>query len=97
MQPQACQREAFDVLFLNIEMPGANGIAIAQKLLQSFPRLNVIYITGYEKYAFDSYETFASAFLLKPINTTKIKTALEHLRFPVSDITDEDIKAQASG
>ena len=60
-------------------------------------RLNVIYITGYDKYALDSYETVASAFLLKPINTAKIRKAMDNLRFPVSDITDDQIEAQYSG
>ena len=92
-----CEKEHFDVLFLDIEMPGTNGISIAKELMKSFPRLNVIYITGYENYAFDSYETFASAYLLKPINTAKIKRAMDNLRFPVSDMTDDMIKAQFSG
>lgn len=91
------EKERFDVLFLDIEMPGANGIEIAKKLLELNTRLNVIYITGYDKYALDSYETPASTFLLKPINTAKIKKAMDNLRFPVSDITDEQIRAQFSG
>ena len=91
------EKEKFDVVFIDIEMPGANGIKIAKELLESSPRLNIIYITGYDKYALDSYDTNASAFLLKPINTAKIKNAMDNLRFPVSDITDEQIEAQFSG
>ncbi len=92
-----CEKEKFDVVFIDIEMPGANGIDIAKKLLEMNNRLNVIYITGYDKYALDSYETVASAFLLKPINTAKIRKAMDNLRFPVSDITDDQIEAQYSG
>ncbi len=92
-----CKKENFDVVFIDIEMPGANGIDIAKKLLEMNKRLNVIYITGYDKYALDSYETAASTFLLKPINTEKIRKAMDNLRFPVSDITDDQIEAQFSG
>ena len=92
-----CEKEKFDVVFIDIEMPGANGIDIAKKLLEMNNRLNVIYITGYDKYALDSYETVASAFLLKPINTSKIRKAMDNLRFPVSDITDDQIESQYSG
>ena len=92
-----CEKEKFDVVFIDIEMPGANGIDIAKKLLEMNNRLNVIYITGYDKYALDSYETVASAFLLKPINTAKIRKAMDNLRFPVSDITDDQIESQYSG
>ena len=92
-----CEKEKCDVIFIDVEMPGANGIEIAKKLLETNTRLNVIYITGYDKYALDSYDTIASAFLLKPINTAKIKKAMDTLRFPVSDVTDEQIEAQFSG
>lgn len=92
-----CEKEKFDVVFIDIEMPGSNGIEIAKKLFERQPRLNVIYITGYDKYALDSYDTNASTFLLKPINTAKIRKAMDNLRFPVSDITDEQIAAQFSG
>ena len=92
-----CEKEKFDVVFIDIEMPGANGIDIAKKLLELNNRLNIIYITGYDKYALDSYETAASTFLLKPINTSKIRKAMDNLRFPVSDITDDQIEAQFSG
>ena len=58
---------------------------------------SLIYITGYEKFALDSYKTVASAFLVKPVNTEMLTRALETLRYPVSDITDELLQAQYSG
>ena len=95
--PDMCVDVSYDVVFLDIEMPGRNGISIAKELLQKYPRMNIIYITGYEQYAVESYSTFASAFLVKPINSAKLKNALDNLRHPVSDITDEQITAQYAG
>ena len=86
-----------DIVFMDIEMPGANGIGLARKMLEIKPRTNIIYITGYSKYALESYSTYASAFLEKPINTDMIRDALEHLRFPVSSITVDMIEASHSG
>lgn len=84
-----CREKQFDVIFIDIDLGNVNGIRIAKDILAEFPRTNIIYITGYEEYALESYETNASSFLLKPVTSEKIQRALEHLRFPVSSITDE--------
>ena len=92
-----CKENRYDIVFMDIDMPGTDGISMAKKILAKYPRTNIIYITGYEKYALDSYETNASTFILKPITTKKIKAALDNLRFPVSRITDEMIASQSAG
>ena len=92
-----CNEYNFDVVFIDIEMPGRNGISIAKELLKQHPKMNIIYITAYEQYAVESYDTFASAFLVKPISSAKLKNVLKNLRHPVSDITDEKITAQYAG
>ena len=84
-----CRERQFDVIFIDIDLGNVNGIRIAKDILAEFPRVNIIYITGYEEYALESYETCASSFLLKPVTSEKIQRALNHLRFPVSAITDE--------
>ena len=92
-----CQNVQFDVVFMDIDMPGTNGIKLAKMILEKYPRTNIIYVTGYEQYALESYETIASSFLVKPVSTKKLKAALDNLRFPVSQITDEMIEDQSSG
>lgn len=87
----------FDVAFLDIELDDINGIALAEKILLHHPRTNIIYITGYEKYALESYRTYASAFLVKPVDDDMLRDALSHLRFPVSSITDEMLRSQNAG
>ena len=87
----------FDIVFMDIDLAGFNGIEIAKKILEIKPRTNIIYITGYEKFALDSYKTVASTFLVKPMSTEMLTNALDTLRFPISDITDEMLKAQYSG
>lgn len=87
----------FNIVFMDIEMPGANGIRIAKNILDEEPLTNIIYITGYTRYAAQSYQTYASAFLEKPITTEMLSDALAHLRHPVSDITDEMIEREYAG
>jgi len=87
----------FDVVLMDIDMPGENGISITTRLLAMKPRTNIIYITGYEEFALESYSTYASAFLVKPISREKLRDAMEHLRYPVSRITDEMIELAHAG
>lgn len=92
-----CDEEHYDVIFMDIDMPGINGLELAKKIMDKYPRTNIVYITGYEKYALDSYNTWASAFLVKPVSTQRLKDAMANLRFPVSEITEEMVEEHYSG
>ena len=51
----------FDVIIMDIDMPEINGIELASKLLRIKPRTNIIYITGYEQFAYESFKTNPSS------------------------------------
>ncbi|SDB37226.1 Response regulator receiver domain-containing protein [Ruminococcaceae bacterium FB2012] len=87
----------FDVVLMDIDMPEINGIELAAKLLEIKPNTNIIYITGHEQFALESFSTNPSTFLVKPINTERLRNAFEHLRYPVSKITDESIANEYAG
>lgn len=70
------QHEA-DVLFLDIEMPGMNGIDFLKSLSQ--PPITV-FTTAYRDYAFDGFELGVIDFLLKPIAYSRFLQALEKVR-----------------
>jgi len=50
-------REAFDILIINVVMPGVDGFVLAQKALQDNPDLQVIFITGFAAVALDKAAT----------------------------------------
>ena len=87
----------FDVVFIDIKMPGVNGIDLAKKMLDVRPMTNIIYITGYAELAAQAFRTYASAFLEKPITPDMLEDALAHLRHPVSNLTDEIIEQEYAG
>ena len=87
----------FDVIFMDIDLDYANGIDLAEKILADYPHTNVIYITSYSEYALDSYRTKASTFLMKPVSAEMLKNALQNLRYPVSEIGDDDIAQMSQG
>ena len=68
---------------LDIEMPGMSGLALAKSLSARFPLINIIFVTGYAEYAYESYQLYASAFLAKPVSRKALRSALLHLRHPI--------------
>ena len=69
----------FDVAFLDIEMPGLNGIQLAKKLKSSNPHLRVIFVTAFSDYALDAFKVHASGYLSKPVNEAKIKEEMDEI------------------
>ncbi|WP_316803113.1 LytTR family DNA-binding domain-containing protein [Pedobacter nototheniae] len=63
-----------DVIFLDIEMPGIDGIDFANLIRHKTKKL--IFTTAHSKYAFNSYELEADAFLLKPFTFSKFSEIL---------------------
>ncbi len=57
---------AFDVAFLDIKMPGLDGIEVAKKLSSSSSL--IIFVTAYEQYALSAFGVDAFGFLLKPFS-----------------------------
>lgn len=72
-----------DIAFLDIEMPGMNGIQLAKELKKINPVINIIFVTAYDNYALDSYKIHASGYLSKPVSASKIKEEIEALRYPL--------------
>ena len=78
-----CKNQKVDIAFLDIEMPGINGIQLAKELKKINPTINIIFVTAYDNYALDAYKIHASGYLSKPVKASKIQQELDALRFPV--------------
>ena len=68
-----------DVIFTDIEMPGANGIDLGKKVHACYPDIYLIFTTCHEEYAISGYETRAYRYLLKPIIPQVIKQTLNQI------------------
>ena len=68
-----------DLAFLDIEMPGLNGIQLAKKLKTKYPLIKVIFVTAYSNYALYAYRVHASGYVTKPVNEKKIKEEIDAL------------------
>lgn len=78
------QEGEIDVAFLDIEMPGMNGIELAKRLKAIYPKVNIVFVTAYDQYALDAYRIHASGYVNKPVNAEKVAAELANLRNPVS-------------
>ncbi len=65
-----------DVVFLDVEMPGSNGISLAHEIRKLNLDIPVIFCTGYEKYAIPALRLAASDYLLKPIDSKELNQAI---------------------
>ncbi len=62
----------FDVLLLDIEMPGMDGVSLARALREAGDDLQIIFITGYADYIAEGYDVSALHFLIKPVEEEKL-------------------------
>ena len=66
-----------DILFLDIEMPGINGIKLAEKLRGNGMDIVIIFISGEDKYVWQAFDVDALQYLRKPISKTDLTNTLE--------------------
>lgn len=71
------ERETPDVLFLDIEMPRMTGLDVAQ---QTRGRCHIAFVTAYDAHAVAAFETGAVDYVLKPLERTRLKMAVERLQ-----------------
>lgn len=63
-----------DLIFLDIQMPGLNGIEFAKQIRKN---TLIIFTTAYAEYALDSYDVDAIDYLVKPINRVRFQKAVD--------------------
>lgn len=71
--------EAFrpDLVFLDIQMPGRNGLEVVSAIPP--PRPHIIFCTAYDEYAVRAFELYAADYLLKPVSRDRLQRALERV------------------
>ena len=66
------ERKDFDVLLLDIEMTGLDGVELAKRVRQESEDVQIVFITGYTDYIAEGYEVSALHYLTKPVNEEKL-------------------------
>lgn len=81
---------SFDVAFIDIDMPGMNGIELARTLKRVNPRMNIVFATGFGEYMADAFALHSSGYLMKPVTASDVAVELDNLRFPPAPPDDTD-------
>lgn len=79
----------FDIIFLDIEMPGLNGIETALKLRKWDVNSKIIYVTNYEKYKTSAYKVHAFDYIDKPIDTERVAAVLDDVIYYLDNKTEK--------
>ena len=82
-----------DVVFLDVQMPGLDGFAVIQRLLdrnkpkagmsagkEPEPMPQIVFATAYDQYAVRAFDVNAVDYLLKPFDRTRVQQAVERVK-----------------
>ncbi|MBI5417278.1 response regulator transcription factor [Candidatus Poribacteria bacterium] len=74
------KKEKFDVIFLDIHMPGMNGIDLALELQEmSEHKTLIVFVTAYDEYAVKAFETNAIDYILKPFDEERLQKTVQKI------------------
>jgi DNA-binding LytR/AlgR family response regulator len=68
-----------DLVILDIQMPGRNGLRAAADIAVE-PRPEIVFVTAHEHYAPDAFDVDAADYLLKPVRFDRLRQAVERAR-----------------
>lgn len=74
------QREAVDLVFLDIEMADVSGFELARHIQNAYPDVMIVFLTGHVDFALDGYEFKPLDFLIKPVNPLRLERVLLRAR-----------------
>ncbi|MGB5266333.1 MAG: LytTR family DNA-binding domain-containing protein [Polyangiales bacterium] len=75
-----CDQERPDVAFLDLRMPGPDGVALAETLMANHPELKVVIVSAHDEGALRAFEARVSDYLLKPVRLERLRQAVERVR-----------------
>lgn len=87
-----------DIAFLDIRMRGMDGLELAKQLLNLYPKINIIFCTGYDDYISEAFrEVRCNGYIMKPVDADQVKEEMKHLRIPLELRDKKKIRFQCFG
>ena len=75
-----CEAETPDVAFVDLRMPGPDGVALAEALLGREPRMSVVVVSAHDDGAIRAFEARVLDYLLKPVRLERLRATLDRIR-----------------
>ena len=86
VEPFSCAEDllasslSFDIIFLDIEMGGMDGMSAARKIRLTDSTIPIVFLTSHTEMAIEGYEVNAFRFLKKPVEDSKLRQTLEDIK-----------------
>ncbi len=65
------EKNPCDVAFIDIHMGDMNGLELARRLKKHKKNINIVFVTGCQRYMKDAFDMFASGYIMKPASAEK--------------------------
>ncbi|MBA4370478.1 MAG: DNA-binding response regulator [Coriobacteriaceae bacterium] len=69
----------YDVVFLDVDMPGLSGVQLAEVLATLDRQPAIVFVTAYGEHAVKAFEVAAADYLVKPVEVPRLQQAIERL------------------
>ena len=73
------RNNTIDIAFLDINMRGTGGLALAEKIVVACPNCKIVFCTGYEEYAIPAFKLHASGYLMKPVSAEDVQREIDNI------------------
>ena len=68
-----------DAVFLDIEMPGVNGLQLSEQILDLNENIDIVFVTAFNQYAVDAFELHALDYIMKPLTEERLSKTVNRL------------------
>lgn len=75
----ASMKKPFSIVFLDVYMPGQNGITVAEELQRISPETDIVFVTTSQEHAVDAFSLHALHYLVKPVTVEDIAEAFRRM------------------
>jgi len=73
------EKVRYDVVFLDVELPGMTGLEVARLVLERSEHPEVVFVTAHQRYAVDAFAVEAFDYLVKPVEPERLARVVERL------------------
>ncbi len=87
------QNEDINIVFMDVDMKGLNGIQTAGMMLRKNSRIVIIFITGHKEFAYEAFTVEAFSFLVKPIDPERLDRIYKKAVLQVNDLMNRKLRS----
>jgi two-component system, LytTR family, response regulator len=79
-----------EVVFLDIEINGVNGLECARTIADLEPKTKIIFATAHSEYMSDAFEVYAFDYLVKPFHVERVNQTLDRMKELSEPVKNEE-------